>query len=406
MGKKNVKRLLAMLALLSVVVSSIGGSVFAAGKVNTPVNGTTTQFDKYLVLDQQANVPNAQFAFTVSAGTHIDGVTGTADSNANPEILAGVEPEKVTVTIGKFAPGDTTATTAGDSTVVLEAGEKFATKVATVSFENVQFRNPGVYRYVIKETDPSIDGIVIDDVKADGTTSGTRILDVYIDTDEDGRLFVNGYTLHKSVAVAHNSDSTGGSDATTYESSKDKGFQNKFITSDLTIEKQTTGNMGNRAEYFKFTVEITGAIGGSVFDVDLTNAEASPDGHTNVARLTASETGAVTQDFWLKDDQSIKIQGLNPSVKYKVTETTVETEGYRVSHVITSGEAAGSSQNSKVTALTTIGEDDDTVVYTNYRNGVVPTGYFLEYAPYIIASLLFAVALIVFAVKSSKRKRA
>lgn len=397
-----------MALFVSILVLMGCVSVSAAPVTNTPATGTSTTFDKYLVLSVDANVPNAQFAFTVSAGAHVDAVVGASNSASKPEILAGITPENVVVTIGAFAPNDTTYTSAqtGD-TVVLTSGEKYAKKVATVNLSAVSFPNPGVYRYIITETASTIDGITTDTVKGDGVNNGTRVLDVSIETNDAGVLSVSGYTLHKSLDVAYNENASGGADSTTYSSTKDKGFQNSFETHNLSLNKQTTGNFGNRGEYFKFTVALSNLIPGTKLDVDLSNAEASPSGHD--ANPTVIQAGATAQtataDFWLKDDQTIVIKGLSPAATYTITETVADSKGYAVSHVITSGSTAGQSVSSKVTAATAIGNDDDSVVYTNFRKSIVPAGYWQEYKEYIIAGALFVVAMVVLGIFNFRRKR-
>lgn len=61
MKKNAVKGSLGAIALASVMTMSMGAPVFAA-EYNTVIGGTaTTTFDKYLVMDKQAEVPNASF---------------------------------------------------------------------------------------------------------------------------------------------------------------------------------------------------------------------------------------------------------------------------------------------------------------------------------------------------------
>ena len=50
------------------------------------------------------------------------------------------------------------------------------------------------------------------------------------------------------------------------------GFQNLYTTYDVLLEKQVTGNQGNREEYFQFNVTVSGGVANSRYHVDLTNA--------------------------------------------------------------------------------------------------------------------------------------
>ena len=93
------KRILsAAVALLMSLVCLIPGSPIQAASTNT-----TTTFDKYLVLNQDANVPNVTFTFSIAAGAALDATSTT------PRIEAGIG----TPVIGSatFGPTDTTYTT-------------------------------------------------------------------------------------------------------------------------------------------------------------------------------------------------------------------------------------------------------------------------------------------------------
>ena len=78
------RKVLVAAALMTCAMSS---QVIAApqygqsGKTNKPINGATTCFDKYLVLDDNADVPNYTSVYTVAPGK---AVAGTKDT---PEVL-------------------------------------------------------------------------------------------------------------------------------------------------------------------------------------------------------------------------------------------------------------------------------------------------------------------------------
>ena len=164
-----------------------------AGTTNTPAAGTSFHFNKYLIMDAGDTVPNVTFSFTVVPG---DAISADTSDNAVMQVLPGVgTPTVADVT---FAPGDTTATAAGSNidvartnvqrggsagdTVQLDTGEKYATKQATVSFAGITFPEPGIYRYIIRETasaDNASAGIIHD-------TDTDRVLDVYVVDNDAG----------------------------------------------------------------------------------------------------------------------------------------------------------------------------------------------------------------------------
>ena len=70
--KKNLLPKMGMTALMAATAfAGVGTPVLAAAGTNygATIEGTkTTTFDKFLVMDTQANVPNATFTYAVTAG--------------------------------------------------------------------------------------------------------------------------------------------------------------------------------------------------------------------------------------------------------------------------------------------------------------------------------------------------
>lgn len=205
--KKNLLPKMGMTALMAATAfAGVGTPVLAAAGTNygTTIEGTkTTTFDKFLLMDTQANVPNATFTYAVTAGNAK--TYSVADKKF--QVLAGVDADKITMAgvgdgaaansiVFKQGDGSDTHDTTKDAYVKdLAAGKKYALKTATLDFSAVQFTEPGVYRYIITE---------------DGTNQGvtndadlTRVLDVYVNdasADVDGtltkKLTIAGYVLH------------------------------------------------------------------------------------------------------------------------------------------------------------------------------------------------------------------
>ena len=231
------------------------------------------------------------------------------------EVLAGVDADKVTMAgVGTtddnkiaYAQGDGTAQ--DDNAYVKDydkATEKYAKKTATLDFSACAFTEPGVYRYVITESGTN-QGITND-------ADLTRIVDVYVNdaSDDTGKkLTIAGYVLHSNedddpdVAMGDDAGSTGA-----YVATKSQGFTNSYDTSDLTFRKEVSGNQASRDKYFEFTVKIAAAVPGTVYQVDLTGADATSGsnastiaentGKTNPDSLTIGEDGTVTQKFYLQ----------------------------------------------------------------------------------------------------------
>lgn len=369
------KRLLSMAAAVLMAGATMVAAV-PAQAANVPAQGGTKTFNKYLVMDADANVPNTTSEFTITPGTAVDATAGT------PAIYAGIGTPTINSAI--FTPGDTT--TSGTPTTPDESDKKYATKKVTVDFSSISFTAPGIYRYIITEK-TSTDSAITND------TSNTRTLDVYVEYDgaSDTNLKVAGYVLHI------------GNEAKPTLEQKSDGFTNTYTTNNLTLTKNVTGNQGNRDKYFKFTVNITDAVAGTVYTVDLRNAETNPsvDGETktNLSSLTVGEGGTIEATYYLKDNQSIVIQGLTAATNYKITESDYSKDGYTTTYTLDSG----SAESGNTFAKQTMGNASHTVLFTNNKTGVVPTGILLEAAPYLILGVIVIAGVIALFVTRRRR---
>lgn len=452
---------LAMIASMAVAVP-MGAS--AEGTNNyTAVKGTTTSFDKYLVMDEGANVPNVSFEYTVAAGTP---QTFSAD-NKTIAVYAGPTPEKIV--FSGTAIADTTTTDSkfeisfaqGNDTVLyaskgstdyvknLDAGEKYAKKTATLSFADVEFDEPGIYRYVITETAGSAQGITYD-------SDATRILDVYVvdatpttgDNAGNKTLEVSNYILHATDSTITINETTYGSDGQVISGKttqtggvetsdyKSQGFTNEYSSYDLTFSKEVTGNQGSKDKYFAFTVKIENAVAGTVYDVSYSDDDnanttdgdadatinAKPNNATTIealngtsnvtqpATLTIDSDGSVEQVFYLQHGQKIAIRGLAKGTKYTITEAP---EDYTPSAVATAGDdkntGDASAEGSAITLSNNAMTDDyiqgDAVIdFTNNRQGTIPTGILLSVAAPAIVGILVIGGIAYLIIKNKRRE--
>lgn len=368
---RQVFTVFAVIVAAFAMCASVATPAFAA---NTPVNGGTTTFNKYLVMGADANVPNVTFGFAITAGT------AQVASGGSPAIYAGVNADSIAVSDASFTTSD--STTPGTPSNTEDSTQKYATKSVTVNLQGVTFNKPGIYRYVITETATSQNGITND-------TTNTRTLDVHVAYAEgsETELEVTSYALHPS------DDS----------SKKANGFTNTYATHNLTLEKQVEGNQGDRNKYFKFTVSITNAVKGTVYDVDLSDADSNPnvnDGTTNPNQLVATD-GTVTATYYLKDDQSITIKGLTGGTHYTITEESYSSDGYTTTNTV---DGTASSQGG-TTGDETMGDSFHEVVFTNHKEGIVPTGILIETGPYILMGAVVVIGLVALLATGRRRSR-
>lgn len=372
--KKFTRSSAALAALL--VAGMATTPICAEGKVYTPVSGTKTTFDTTIYMKDAASVPNVTFKYGVTQGTAQNADTAGKTSTGLPTIA------DITFIAGEEK-------TATDGTAIKKTG--------TVNFSGVKFMEPGVYRYVVTETG-ELQGITHED-KAHKQEDRIKALDVYV-TDVDGALKVSAYVMHdKEDAAAKQLD---GADGAVRLDDKDTNFEHLLTTSDVVLSKKVTGNQGSKDEYFKFTVNIKGAVAGTQFKVDLTNADATTKKtgvntgtYTNPALLTAGEDGTLTQDFWIQHNQSIKIQGLAANTGYTVT----EAENAYKTNVAVTGDVTNATENDiKAVAGKAVTDAavtaDTTVAYTNDKSGAVPTGLIMSIGGPAAIALLGGVGLV------------
>ena len=418
--------LTAMMAVTA--LASMGTPVFAAAGTNygTTVEGTkTTTFDKFLVMDSQANVPNATFTYAVTAGN----AKAYDVAGKKFQVLAGVDANKITMA----GVGGTAEAAAAANTIVFRQGDgsdthgttkdeyvkdidttkqKYAMKTATLDFSAVQFTEPGVYRYVITESGTN-QGITND-------ADLTRVLDVYVNdasADVDGaftkKLTIAGYVLHSNendepdVAAGDNFGSTGA-----YVATKSQGFTNSYDTSDLTLRKQVTGNQASRDKYFEFTLNIAAAQPNTKYDVVIDEADATTgtnaatikadEGKANVTTFTKNNAHKATQKFYLQHGQQVTVQGLAKDTTYAVTENT---EDYKSTANTKDTPVVDTKADTEAAPVDgTIVSTDLTTGFLNTRDGVIPTGVIMAVAPFAVVTILGGAGVVTMVMKKNKKE--
>ena len=391
---KRFKKLMAILMATALIMSIAAISASAEGY--TAIPGTTTSFKKDVVVDSDANIPHETFSFTIQSGTALPATSSTVAVHAGPN------PNAVLIGTASFVSNDaTTPGTPGDAT---DTTKKYAEKTVNVSFTGVTFNEPGIYRYLVKETAGTTAGMTYD--------NRTLSLDVYV-IDNNGTLEVNEYVLHEGQGTI-SSNSTSGSDGT---DTKVAGFINSTTSHQIEFGKEVTGNQGSKDKYFAVKIQLTPdathvIADNSTFPVDMTLAETHPTpsaatnpAYTAEAMAEKNNVNVLTggqlkggHTFYLKDGQYITVKGLPDGVTYTVTEAP---EDYQQINGIT---ATVSGDANKVYSDSTTGtlSGDIKTGFTNNKDGVIPTGVLLTIAPFAIGILLFG-ALIIFII--AKRRR-
>lgn len=224
---KKVSKLMA-LALALFMVLSLAAPAKAANY--TPIDGTMTEvnyndivFDKYLVVDKYASIPDIEFEYEITAGAPVS-------NPASDQVKPGPTPDLISIGTAAFAPGESTYTTLqdGDKLDWTEYNGKmqYAKKQVTIDFSNVVFNEPGIYRYVLEEklVVPGRDDVIYDTQVSDEGTARFRYIDVYVEDVSDS----TGLKLKFQGAVMHEVNSTINSNTTTGDVRDEKAVPSKW----------------------------------------------------------------------------------------------------------------------------------------------------------------------------------
>lgn len=399
--KRRFMTVMVMLLAIALLTSTAAISTSAA----TTITGGTVNFTKYLVVDDDANIPNTTMSFAIAPGTAI------AATNSTIAVYAG--PTGATVGTVTFAPTDTTYTTVqtGDD-VTLASGKKYAKQTGAIDLSGATFTEPGVYRYVLTETSATDTAV--------GTDPTPLYLDVYVTSDDSGNLTLSSTVLHTSNAAPARNNDSGSADVVADDDAvadKTTGFTNTYPTNTITFSKDVAGNQASRDKYFQFTLTLTGLTEGNTYTVDLSDADASiaanPNAATTVitsavtqpATLTAPAGGTITQVYYLKNGQSISVLGLPEGASYTILENE---EDYTPAVVVTGDVDASDEDESSITAnhqaagTLDSNDGDITAAFTNTKDGIIPTGVIIAMAPFAIGLFVFA-AVVIFIVAKKRR---
>ena len=420
----KTKRTGKMLAFLTTAVMAVMlmGSVVHAEENYTPVAGTSTTFTKYLVVPNDTNIPALTFGYTIAAGTAVD---GDAD---NMPVYAGNDANRVTgtPTVGtaSFTAGQaTTAGAAGDG-IANDTDHRYASATVTVNFANVNFKEPGVYRYIITENNSSPSNVSFD-------SQLKRTLDVNVVNDDtagnEGKLKVASYVMYYGAMTATQNKTTvqdtkkKAKEASIQIGDKCDSFVNSFPAQSLYVGKKIAGNQASKDKYFKFVVSLSNAGAGTIINVagnftttaipanvNGATTDIPSGGHTNKQSITVGNDGTVSETFFLQGGQYVQLQGVPTGAVYTVSEdTTAYTkDGYVCEDANT--------KNFQLDGLTGVTFDDaltNTVAaetdyatgYTNTKQGAIPTGILLSVAGLLAVAAIVVAGFVFFGVRSRKR---
>ena len=338
--KRRMNKRMAAAALAGAMVLSMNGMAWAAVTDFNLTNEVTT--------DGKTHAPNTAFSFTITEGD--EGTLGTA------KVYAGV------------AGGLTLDTANNDFSFAPEADTSATyTKTGKINVNAGVFEKPGVYHYLVTETQGTYDGITYDVTP--------RHLYVFVVNA------TNGYEVD-AIKVVKDKETAKADDLKIVNSYGD-GTTNDDIH-DFIIKKTVTGNQGHKNMPFSFTVTINGDDAGKAGAEKYMAVKTPKTGGEETIHIT----DGVAEKFTLMDGETLHIYGLSEKDTYTVVETDANTDGYTTT---VPGNAAG-----------TLTADGITVEFINDKQVGPATGVAMTFAPYV---LLVAAAGGLGAVVLGKKKR-
>ena len=368
------RRFTTALVMLLAFALLIGTTAITASAESTyePIGGSTTLV-KNLVVDDDANIPNITFSYTIRRGTPQDATATTIEILESP--LGGGS-----IDTAVFSNADTESTINGLPSDANPsnptAGKKYAQKSVSIDFPVGTFTKPGVYRFVINETNSNLPGVTYD-------SNPTRYLDVFVVANDNNELSVNGYVLRDAATdIGTNGEYVEDPDV------KSSGYTNSLTQYDFDFSKTISGNQGDKNKRFSFTLTITGANPGT-YPIIANNVTDNP------TSITVGTSGTATGEYSLTNGSTVKVVGLNAGAVCTVTENP---DDYTATHKLDTGEENSGADSGAVTL-----NSDHSVAFTNTRNGIIPTGIIMTIAPFAIGICVFG-AVFIFIICRKKRR--
>lgn len=310
----------------------------------------------------------------------------------------------------------------------------------TVDFSSEGFTHPGIYRYVITESEGTSTrasaGVVT------GTdSSNTRYLDVYVrgnetytasDTIPEGKAIgdyknyaIYGYvcfTTAANTAIDAYDEIGDGSGVTNLETvKKTSGFTHsgsdlasvadQYKTYNLEVSKAITGTFAESGHKFPFDIDLGSTLTGA--NIKLNAADTTADIVSGITSNVATLGTTLSINAKLSDGKVVKLYGIpdETALTVNVKETNDTYDVYTATATVNSDSASlyASDGTTAVSALSrndtaqigahTVAANmltDQAVAFTNALTEISPTGLVLRYGPYALI-LAFGVVILLIA---------
>lgn len=294
---------------------------------------------------------------------------GQAGITKNLHIAEGITVPDTTFTFNITQTSGDETTVAKTTTADFRADavtDDLVSKAATTELADAtKYPHAGVYTFTVSEVKGDVAGMTYD--------TKSYIVKVYVVNDGDD-LKVDSITANDGTAKV-----------------TDMSFDNTYVKdSSLTIEKKVTETQADRTKHFNFTINMTKASTDTraSYTGTIVKGDKCKETHQNVV-LTFDNNGKATANVELCDGDTITFDNIAAGTRYTVTEAGA-ADGYTPSVAVVENGATAVQTNAASDAEgikaenKLIGENANSVVFTNAYADAPVTGVIINNLPYVV----------------------
>lgn len=269
------------------------------------------------------------------------------------------------------------------------------------------------------------DGVYVHSITSFTNSSGSEtytpnLTDIQNVTDNAGRpAGENTGQVNKDGTVTHALGKVGVSDSKSPNRLEAYRMWNAYVSSDLVLKKNVTGNLGDRTKEFEFTVSLTGLEKSKAYTTSAAAEDTGDVSSVQIAEVTvgtkksgqefsSNSSGEATLLVKMKDDDVFVINGLPMTAQYVIREAASDhvakyeitssnpSQGSDKAVIAKAGATNGTASDKALATVTETADRYDktvTVLFTNNRDLAAITGVpGMDYLTYAGAALLAALA--------------
>lgn len=287
----------------------------------------------------------------------------------NLHIAEGITVPDTTFTFNIIQTAGDETTVAKTTTAAFKAdavtGDLVSKAATTELADATKYPHAGVYTFTVNEAKGDVAGMTYD--------AKSYIVNVYV-VNDGADLKVDSITAKDGTAKV-----------------TDMSFDNTYVKdSSLTIKKKVTGTQADRTKHFNFTINMTKASTDTrdSYTGTITKGGKCEEAHQNVV-LTFDNDGKATANVKLCDGDTITFNNIAAGTRYTVTEAGA-ADGYTPSVAVVENGATAVHTNAASDAEDIkaenklIGENANSVVFTNDYADAPVTGVIINNLPYVV----------------------